>query len=203
MDAGLDIESHGDEDIFAGYAPARALRVNFNYLFFPGLIIHELAHYLACVLLGSRVYSVTFWSPKGGVVVHQRVRPSSSVLISLAPFFLNNLLAFYFITAAVDGYGFWALSAWWLAFSLTIYSLPSMHDLHMSMASLDRSLHLRRKQGGIIGWLTALLWYPVAFVLYYLFLTPLLVFARNRTLRIAWFLIFLLAIQSGVFSAAV
>ncbi|OIO25443.1 hypothetical protein AUJ14_04220 [Candidatus Micrarchaeota archaeon CG1_02_55_22] len=202
MNAEPDIESHGDEDIFAGYVPAKALRVNFNYLFFPGLILHELAHYLACIVLGSKVYGVTFWSPKGGVVVHHRVRPSSAVLISLAPFFLNNLLAFYFITAAIDGYGVWALISWWLAFSLAIYSLPSMHDLRMSMNSLDRSLHLRRKQG-VLGLLAALVWYPVAFVLYYLFLTPLLVFARNRTLRIAWFFIFFWIVESGVFSAAV
>lgn len=201
MDSPLDAEKHGEpEDLFEGYFVAKALRVNFNYLFFPGLILHEFAHALACVLLGSKVFHVTYWSAKGGVVVHRRTRPLFSVIISLAPFFLNNAFAVLFLSlAATTPDPLSVIVFYWLAFSLAIYSLPSMHDLRSSMASLDHSLNLRRFGKGVINALLAVLWYPVVFVAYYLFLTPLLVFARNQTLRIVWFFVLYWAFATGWF----
>jgi len=198
----LETEVHGDEDFFADYFLAKALHLNFNYAFFPGLIVHEFAHYLACVLMGSRVVATQFWSPQGGFIAHRRVRPSSSIIISLAPFFLNNVLAIYFLLAA-GGAGDlgWSFFFYWLAFSFAIYSLPSMHDLKNSMASLDHSLNLRRRKGGVLA-IASLLAYPFIFVVYYLFLMPLLIFARTRTLRIAWFLILLWAVSEGYFAYA-
>src|SRR3989338_6704459 len=51
---------HGDEDIFENYSLAK-LGINLNYWLFTGLIMHEFAHYLGCILAGSRVHEVVWW----------------------------------------------------------------------------------------------------------------------------------------------
>lgn len=56
----------------------------------PGVIAHELAHVLACVLVGAPVHEVNFWKASGGHVVHgpPRLHLIGPFLISLAPMIL-------------------------------------------------------------------------------------------------------------------
>lgn len=188
----------GEEDVFSGYFLSELLRINFNYWFFPGLIMHELAHYVACVLAGSRVYKTVFWSPRGGYVIHKRVRGSSSIVISLFPFFFNNFLAaLLLVDSFSNSDAIMGLLELWLAFSLAIYSIPSIPDMQNSVDALNRSYRAKRKAGGMAG-LLALLSYPLFFVIHYLFLLPLLFFTRHRTLRILWFFVLYAALESGI-----
>jgi hypothetical protein len=77
----------------------------FNYLLlyllvFPGTVVHELSHYLACLLLGVRVHEVRLFAPQAngvlGWVAHERPDPLRRVLIALAPF-LGGSLAMYLL----------------------------------------------------------------------------------------------------------
>ena len=74
-------------------------RVAFYLLILPGVTLHEAAHYLACLLTGTRVLRfVPFWpqrSARGrlllGYVLHERRPFPVKAVIGLAPILLNPL----------------------------------------------------------------------------------------------------------------
>jgi hypothetical protein len=198
-------EAH--EDVFEGYALMR-LGFNMHYWFFPGLIMHELSHYLVAKLSGAWVAEVVFWSPRGGHVMHQRVRGSSSVLISIAPLLINNLLALWllqdgFNVIRTSGIGvtewLWGAVAVWVGFAFAIYSFPSKPDLRVSRMALNRS-YWGKLEGGFLARLLALLLYPFLFVMHALFVLFVVPFSTNRTLRLLWgiaLVVFFLSVVPG------
>jgi hypothetical protein len=82
-------------------------RMVFYLLVFPGVILHEGAHYLACLLTGTRVYRFAPFSPGRrsnggrlmlGYVRHERRIFPIEAIIGLAPILLNPL-GLLFVTA--------------------------------------------------------------------------------------------------------
>lgn len=196
---------YGEEDFFKDFFVAKALRLNFNYWFFPGLIAHELGHVIGCWLAGSRMAKVVLWSPKGGYVVHERVRGSASVVISLAPFFFNNFLAVFFLfeslksLASVDGalYGLFSL---WLGFCFAVYSFPSLHDLRMSVEALKRSKQTWGAKKDLASRLLSVAVLPLVYVAYLFLVTAMAIFAAGPGSRMLWFLFVFAVVYSGAFS---
>jgi hypothetical protein len=80
---------------------AAALPVRAIYLFMrlPGVVLHECAHIIGCLLTGARIRNVVLFSKDGGQVTYSRpVLPYiGDVIISTAPLFLLPL-ALSFIT---------------------------------------------------------------------------------------------------------
>jgi hypothetical protein len=78
----------------------------FYLLVFPGVILHEGAHYLACLLTGTKVFSFAPFSPGRsndgrlmlGYVRHERRAFPIGAIIGLAPILLNPL-GLLFVTA--------------------------------------------------------------------------------------------------------
>ena len=74
-------------------------RMAFYLLIFPGVVLHESAHYLACQLTGSKVLSFAPFSPRRsvdgrlvlGYVRHERRGLPIEAIIGLAPILLNPL----------------------------------------------------------------------------------------------------------------
>jgi len=74
-------------------------RTVFYLLVFPGVILHEGAHYLACLLTGTKVFRFTPFSPRRsadgrlvlGYVRHGRRSVPIQAIIGLAPLLLNPL----------------------------------------------------------------------------------------------------------------
>jgi hypothetical protein len=74
-------------------------RVVFYLLVFPGVILHEGAHYLACLLTGTKVFRFAPFSPRRsadgrlvlGYVRHERRSVPIQAIIGLAPILLNPL----------------------------------------------------------------------------------------------------------------
>src|SRR5215208_6470789 len=74
-------------------------RMAFYLLVFPGVILHEGAHYLACLLSGTKVFSFAPFSPGRsndgrlmlGYVRHERRAFPIGAIIGLAPILLNPL----------------------------------------------------------------------------------------------------------------
>ena len=74
-------------------------RMAFLVLVFPGVVLHEGAHYLACVLTGTRVSRFAAFAPRRsadgrlvlGYVRHERRAFPIGALIGLAPILLNPL----------------------------------------------------------------------------------------------------------------
>ncbi len=54
----------------------------------PGVMVHELSHALACLVTGTPIASISFWTETGGSVVHHKPKYSifTQPLISFAPF---------------------------------------------------------------------------------------------------------------------
>jgi hypothetical protein len=79
-----------------GIAPGR---VAFFLLVFPGVVLHESAHYLACLLTGTKVSQFAAFSPRRsadgrlvlGYVRHERRGFPITAIIGLAPVLLNPL----------------------------------------------------------------------------------------------------------------
>ena len=77
-----------------GTGPGRAV---FYLLVFPGVILHEGAHYLACLLTGTKVLRFAPFSPRRsadgrlvlGYVRHERRSVPIQAIIGLAPILLN------------------------------------------------------------------------------------------------------------------
>jgi hypothetical protein len=88
--------SYALDRLWAAAVPARVM-----YLFirFPGVVLHECAHVLGCLLTGARVRKIVFFSKDGGSVTY--TRPAlpyiGDVVISTAPLFVLPL-ALSFIT---------------------------------------------------------------------------------------------------------
>jgi hypothetical protein len=88
---------------FGGNAPGRMF---FYLLVFPGVVLHEGAHYLACLLTGTRVTRFAPFSPQRsadrrlmlGYVRHERRAFPIGAIIGLAPILLNPL-GILFVTA--------------------------------------------------------------------------------------------------------
>lgn len=104
---------------------------------FPGVIVHELGHKLACHLCGVRIREVCYFrfGNPAGFVVHD---PPPSVwghlLISIAPVFGNTLLGLAIGLAAVStasppGEQNWlSLILGWIAVSIAMHAFPSTGD---------------------------------------------------------------------------
>ena len=72
-------------------------------LTFPGVIIHELAHQIFCILCGLPVYEVKYFQLKNpsGYVVHQASdQPGKIFLTSTGPFLVNTVLGMLILLPA-------------------------------------------------------------------------------------------------------
>jgi hypothetical protein len=86
----------GLSEVGGGAALGRAV---FYLLVFPGVILHEGAHYLACLLTGTKVLRFAPFSPRRsadgrlvlGYVRHERRSIPIQAIIGLAPILLNPL----------------------------------------------------------------------------------------------------------------
>jgi hypothetical protein len=74
-------------------------RIAFYLLVFPGVVLHEIAHYLACLITGTKVVRFAPFSPQRsadgrlvlGYVRHERRAFPIRAIIGLAPVLLNPL----------------------------------------------------------------------------------------------------------------
>jgi hypothetical protein len=82
-----------------GGGGTRLGRMAFYLLIFPGVVLHEGAHYLACLLTGTKVLGFAPFSPRRsvdgrlvlGYVRHERRAFPIGMIIGLAPILLNPL----------------------------------------------------------------------------------------------------------------
>lgn len=97
MTAILLILSYGVGLMLLGYLTNRLMTPIFGMWWrvfvAPGVILHELAHALACVLVGAPVHEINFWKISGGHVIHgqPRIHIVGPVLISFAPMIFMSI----------------------------------------------------------------------------------------------------------------
>ena len=66
-----------------------------SIFYMPGVIIHELAHHIFCVIFSAKVIDVCYYNFKdsSGYVLHEQPKHLyQNVLISIAPFLMNSFI---------------------------------------------------------------------------------------------------------------
>lgn len=140
------------------------VRIILSYVTFPGVIMHELAHALACRWMGIRVIKtcyLRFGNPMGYVLHERPDYAIQHILVAVAPFFISTLSA---VSVSVMACAISAGSiapeqherimygAMWLGFSFALHAFPSSGDAD---ALWDDVL------GSSVGFLAKLLLIPV------------------------------------------
>jgi hypothetical protein len=100
-------------------------RVSGKYLIlrlilFPGVIVHELSHAVACLLTGTPIESMSFWTETGGNVVHHKPKLAvfTQPIISFAPFPVG-IASLLFLSNYITG-------VHWIATFLSIFLMVSI-----------------------------------------------------------------------------
>lgn len=130
---------------------------------FPGVIVHEMAHQFFCRVTGTPVLNVCYFrvGNPAGYVVHEAARsPGKSLLISVAPFFVNTIVGALIAAPAAmtnefgepDLLNFFLI---WLGISIAMHSFPSTGDAQSLWGSLGKE-----------NWLLRLLIAPIIAVIY-------------------------------------
>lgn len=109
-------------------------------LFYPGVVIHELAHVIGCKLTGARVESVKLVSKTGGEVVHEKSKLPilGNLIISIFPLIFSALIIFI-ILATLKGSWLASLSfggslithivLYYLLVAVLLTAFPSSQDI--------------------------------------------------------------------------
>ena len=112
-------------------------------LTFPGVIVHEWAHKIACQWFGVRVLKVSYFrfnpslvGGEAGFVIHERP-PSyiASLCISAAPLFVNTIVALLVVLVARQFHPAIGpeipleMALVWLGFSIAAHAFPSNQDM--------------------------------------------------------------------------
>ena len=129
-------------DIFVS---SRFIYVTINYLFFPGVVLHELSHALFAVLTGAKVTKIVFFKKEGDTLGHVEFRHRGNslliaiqrIFISSAPMFLGTLIVWgcYHTIFQVR------TSPVWLKFLLGYIGISML--FHMTMSKQDVKVYLK------------------------------------------------------------
>jgi hypothetical protein len=105
---------------------------------FPGVIVHEAAHFLFCRIFGLAVFEVKFFQlgNPAGYVVHEETKDfTTAFFVGIAPFIVSTVLCLVFCLPAFVPV--WELEIadpvayffYWLGLSIGMNAFPSSQDL--------------------------------------------------------------------------
>ena len=158
-------------------------------LFFPGVILHEFSHYLACALTGVKVFDVKFFGTKEAYVKHEKPGILQSILITIAPFFVSNFVGYLLLSEAhllLASYFLASVVFYWIGISAVYFSFPSDADAKNSFHAFIAFSKQKLFSGSPI---TRFLWLPViplVFLPVALVLSSIIFFNYIFFLRLLW-----------------
>lgn len=97
----------------------------------PGVIVHELAHALFCLLSGVKIYKINLFrfQKVAGYVVHEEPKGfMSSWLISFGPLIVNSYLAMFLLAQIRPVYDWRDLLFLYLGVTIALQAIPSTGD---------------------------------------------------------------------------
>jgi hypothetical protein len=167
------------------------------YLFFPGMILHELAHYIACKIVGVKVTKIKLVGFHEAFVQHAATGAWKMVAITIAPFVLNNLMAWILLTEAKEHFApnlLWALVLLWLGVSFLFYAFPSKADAGNALRAITKTFMGKIfSKRNLAASLVYLVLFPFVFIPVALVLGVMLLFEWAVALRFVWIFLVLLA----------
>ncbi len=114
-----------------------------SILMAPGVIFHELAHAVSCVLSRVKIFKIKlfgFGDPAGFV---EHAVPESffqSLVISSGPLIFNSLLALLAFSRVVISFSVESIICLWLGVVIALHAIPSMGDVEALFRSAKRTL---------------------------------------------------------------
>lgn len=177
------------------------MKLSPKLVFFPGIIFHELSHYLACLLMGVEVKEVEFLGKKDSFVVHGKANLPQSIAITIAPFILGNIFALIFLLFAKAT--FFSINPLmiiylWFAVSFVYYSFPSEKDAQNTFDAFflffQEKVFESKEFSKKVFWaiLTPFMFVPMTFLL-----GIILLFDKSYFMRLVWGAI-ILSIVAGL-----
>ena len=116
-----------------------------NYVMFPGVMIHELAHAFFAVITGAEITEVALFKVEDGSLGHVNFKNRGNILlvalqnifVSSAPMFVGG--------AVVVGCGFWLsiLPAGYIWLKIIIWYLMISMFFHMTMSTADIRVYVK------------------------------------------------------------
>ncbi len=138
-----------------------------SVLTFPGVIVHEAAHFLFCRIFRLAVLDVKFFrfGNPAGYVIHERTPNFTAMFfVAMGPFFINTLLCAVFCSAAfapvweLEIFDPLAYFFYWLGLSIGMQAFPSTGDLK----NLWQTAPAEARRGNVL----AILSLPLIVILY-------------------------------------
>jgi hypothetical protein len=167
------------------------MKISIQTIFFPGMIFHEISHYLACIILRVRVRKVKLFDPVEAFVIHDKASPWKAIIISLAPFIIGNWFALELFKLANQMLSFLniiGLLLYWFALSLVYYSFPSKEDSKNAFYSFKEFYSKQILKKGIFIKTFWVLTIPIVFIPLIIVLGIMLSFNYSLILRLFWIL---------------
>ena len=137
-----------------------------SYLTFPGIVLHETAHLLACWFSGTKVKSVRFFRFDGGGGDVTHLFPNSYIkmfFIALCPLVVNTFLSYLLLSytfSSLDTIWYLFYLKIWAGFCFALHSLPSIQDAN-SLLEYSKNL------GGLFGILFFIISLPI-FIIFWI-----------------------------------
>jgi len=101
------------------------------FILYPGVVIHELAHFIFCILLGVRVRKVKLFDSGGGFVEYscEKQNTIKNFLISVAPLLVGGFLLYFALGFFNLRHGFLVDAILlYMCFSIFLSMFPSKED---------------------------------------------------------------------------
>lgn len=164
-----------------------------HLLFFPGIVLHECAHALACLIFGVKIKKIKFIDKSGGYVVHEDSKDYKIIIISLFPFFFNIFISLICASVIkVTSEPFYIFLLVWIGIGALFFCVPSDQDTDNSFDSIKRTY--TKKQS--IWWLLLKIIFSPFFLLLIIILGLFKIFDKVIAIRLllVGFWIYLLVI---------
>lgn len=119
---------------------AKSMSVSWIDLLFPGVVVHEAAHALACYACGVKVHTISVHR-SSGMVVHDKTSARASLLIGLFPLIVGGgtaIALFQYASRAQADSPLLSLVVLWIGFSVAFHAIPSTQDVQNIVASTER-----------------------------------------------------------------
>jgi hypothetical protein len=156
-------------------------------LTFPGVIVHEAAHFLFCKWRKVAVFDVCFFrfGNPAGYVIHEPIEKfSSALLVAIGPFIINSLLCIVFCFPAFFPMKIFAQSSllsyfWmWLGISIGMHAFPSTVDAKGLWDQAKRAA----KKGNVLAWVS----FPLVVLIFIANLLSIVWFDAIYGIAIGW-----------------